>query len=276
MKALLTGSYGFIGRNLENHLINLKAEIKTINEDIFEDENWWDKLQSILEEFKPSVIFHIGACSDTLEQRVNYMMVLNYEFTKRLADWSKNNNCKLIYSSSAANYGTNNKYPSNLYGWSKYAAEDYVRLSGGIGLRYFNVYGPGEEDKGRMASIAYQMFIKNIKKENIQLFPGKPHRDFVYVQDIVLANIYAAQNYKDLSGSWYEVGSGNSRTFEDILDLMDIKYTYTDKSLIPVGYQFFTQSNKLKWMHGWKPNYTLETGIKDYINYLDKTYGKSY
>ena len=67
----------------------------------------------------------------------------------------------IIYSSSAANYGINNRYPSNLYGWSKYAAECYVVANGGIALRYFNVYGPGEEFKGNMASVAYQAYKTN-------------------------------------------------------------------------------------------------------------------
>ena len=124
-------------------------------------------------------VFHVGACSDTLETNVDYMMTRNYESTKIIMDWCVKNNKPMIYSSSAANYGTNNLYPSNLYGWSKYVGEGYVISNGGIALRYFNVYGPGEEDKGKMASVAYQMFIKNTKGEKITLFP-KNHKEILF------------------------------------------------------------------------------------------------
>jgi len=115
---------------------------------------------------------------NTLETNVEYMMTRNYESTKIMMDWCIENNKPMIYSSSAANYGTNGKYPANLYGWSKYVAEGYVISNGGIGLRYFNVYGPGEEDKGKMASVAYQMFVKHNKGEDILLFPKKSKKRF--------------------------------------------------------------------------------------------------
>jgi ADP-L-glycero-D-manno-heptose 6-epimerase len=153
-----------------------------------------------------------------------------------------------------------------LYGWSKYAAEDYVRLNGGIGLRYFNVYGPGEENKGRMSSVAYQMYMKKLNNEEVYLFPKKPTRDFVYVKDIISANIYAFENYESLSSKWYEVGSGESRPFEDVLKIMKLDFVYLDESVIPQGYQFYTCSNSKKWLKGWKPKYNLELGLKDYFD----------
>ena len=215
-------------------------------------------------------VFHVGACSDTLETNVDYMMTRNYESTKIIMDWCIKNNKPMIYSSSAANYGTNNLYPSNLYGWSKYVGEGYVISNGGIALRYFNVYGPGEEDKGKMASVAYQMFIKNVKGEKIVLFPKKPQRDFVYIKDIVSANIHALENYEELGGKYYEVGSGTARTFEDVLNNMGIEYDYTSEDVIPNGYQFYTCSDKNKWMSGWESTWSLESGIKDYCEYLKK------
>jgi len=197
-------------------------------------------------------------------------MTRNYESTKIIMDWCVKNNKPMIYSSSAANYGTNNLYPSNLYGWSKYVGEGYVISNGGIALRYFNVYGPGEEDKGKMASVAYQMFIKNVKGEKIVLFPKKPQRDFVYIKDIVSANIHALENYEELGGKYYEVGSGTARTFEDVLNNMGIEYNYTSEDVIPNGYQFYTCSDKSKWMNGWESKWDLEMGIKDYKEYLEK------
>jgi ADP-L-glycero-D-manno-heptose 6-epimerase len=172
----------------------------------------------------------------------------------------------LTYSSSAANYGTNNEHPSNLYGWSKYAAEDYVISNGGIGLRYFNVYGPGEQNKGKMASVAFQMNEKRKNNEEIKLFPKNPKRDFVYVKDVISANIYAFKNYEKLSGKYYEVGSGTARMFEDVMKIMSIPYDYHDNSLIPNGYQFYTCSDKIKWMTDWKSQWSLEDGLKDYFD----------
>ena len=267
---VITGTEGFIGANLLNTLKEKYPDglFLTINEDIFEDKNWDLMLETILHNYKPDAVFHIGACSDTLEKNVNYMMKVNYEFTFKLAELCKNLSIPIIYSSSAANYGVNNKYPSNLYGWSKYAAEGIVTALGGIGLRYFNVYGPGEEHKGRMASVAYQMYLKSQDNQEIKLFPKKPLRDFIFIKDIVSANLYAYENYSKLNSNWYEVGSGEARSFEDMIDNMGYEYTYHPESIIPEGYQFFTCSSSNLWMEGWQPQYTLELGIKEYLEYL--------
>jgi ADP-L-glycero-D-manno-heptose 6-epimerase len=270
-KVLLTGSKGFIGQNLKIELINQGFDVLEINEDIFSSTIWKIDLLLFLIRNKPKVIFHVGACSDTLEKDVNYMMILNFEFTKMLVDWSLQNDSKLIYSSSAASYGENNLHPSNLYGWSKYVAEQYVITNNGIGLRYFNVYGPKEEHKGKMASVAYQSYIKHMNGEECKLFPKKPTRDFVYVKDIISANIYAFLNYDNLNKKYYDVGSGESRSFEDVLNNLEIPYTYHDEKMIPEGYQFFTCSNKDKWMTGWKPEYNLEKGMNDYKSYLNQS-----
>lgn len=267
-KVLLTGSKGFIGQNIKEELLSLNYDVIEINEDVFESSKWKSNTLSILMEHKPNVIFHVGACSDTLEKDVNYMMSLNFEFTKLLTDWSKEFNSKLIYSSSAASYGENDDYPSNLYGWSKYVAEQYVISNNGIGLRYFNVYGPKEEHKGKMSSVAYQSYVKHQFGNECKLFPKKPTRDFIYVKDIVSANIFGFLNYDNLNNNTYDVGSGESRSFEDIMEIMGIPFTYHDETLIPKGYQFYTCSNKDKWMKGWKPQYNLELGLNEYKNYL--------
>jgi len=264
MRILITGTNGFIGKNLFNELEH-KHTILEINEDIFDIPKWYDEIFHLLNDFIPEVIFHVGACSDTLETNVNYMMTRNYEFTRCLSEWSNTMNCKLIYSSSAANYGTNGIHPSNLYGWSKYVAEQLVIKNGGIALRYFNVYGPLEHNKGKMASVAYQMLKKQEEGQEIKLFPLKPKRDFVYVKDIISANIFAMKNYKENAGDWYEVGNGVARTFEDVLDNLNIPYTYHDEKDIPNGYQFYTESKKHKWMFGWESKWNLENGLKDYI-----------
>lgn len=264
---LVTGSKGFIGKNLINELTS-KFKVFEFNEEDLEYD-WKQNLEEIFKQGLESV-FHVGACSDTLEQRVNYMMLLNYEVTKYITDLCSKHKTKLIYSSSAANYGVNNEYPSNLYGWSKYAGEGYVVSNNGIALRYFNVYGPGEENKGRMASVAYQMYVRYSGGKQVKLFPKKPLRDFVYIKDIVSANLFAMENYDSTNGCWYEVGSGEPRGFEDKMNIMKIPFTYHDEESIPSGYQFYTCSSKDKWMKGWTPKYTLEEGISEYKEYLKK------
>ena len=144
--------------------------------------------------------------------------------------------------------------------------EDYVVAKGGIALRYFNVYGPGEEHKGKMASMIYQ----NLNNNEIKLFPGKPKRDFVYIDDIVNANLYALENYDKLKGNWYEVGSGESNTFETIFDNLGLQYKYHNQSEIPKGYQFQTLSLENKWMPNWKPKFNLKKGLKEYKKYLNE------
>jgi ADP-L-glycero-D-manno-heptose 6-epimerase len=264
--AIITGTKGFIGGNLKKRLQN-DYQIIEINEDIFDNPDWKEELESIIIKSEASVFFHIGACANTLESDVNYMMIRNFESTKIISDVCRDKNIPLIFSSSAAVYGDYSGSPANIYAWSKLAAESYVIKNWGVALRYFNVYGPGEENKGKMASVAYQMWVKNKSGEKITLFPLKPSRDFVYVDDVVDANLHAYINYSSISG-WFDVGSGDSRTFEDILDIMDIDYEYASESDIPKGYQFYTKSQSKKWMDGWVPDYNLERGLNEYKNYL--------
>lgn len=255
-KVVVTGHKGFIGKNL----------IKRFENAVGIDESYdLELINGFLDANKPDVVFHIGACSDTLVKDVGYVMEVNYLATKWITDWCVKNNSKIIYASSAAIYGTENK-PANLYAWSKLVGEDYVINNGGIALRYFNVYGPGEEHKGRMASVVYQ----NWGNENIKLFPNKPKRDFVYVDDVVNANIYAYNNYDKLKGKWYEVGSGEAKSFEDIFDYLELSYTYHSEDKIPNGYQFYTKSDTNNWMPGWKSEFNLETGIQKYKKYLNE------
>lgn len=269
MKILVTGTKGFIGKQL---LIRLSLE--NDNDVLGIDDkymlgNWKENINRVLQYANPEVIFHVGACSDTLEQDVNYMMVRNYESTKLLADWCKNNKDKrMIYSSSAANYGANGEHPSNLYGWSKYVAEDYVLSAGGIALRYFNVYGPGEQNKGKMSSFLYQAYQKVKKNQEVLLFPQKPTRDFVYIKDVVAANIHAMNAYDQNKDRYYEVSTSVSSSFEDVLNLAEIEYTYTTKNCIPKGYQFYTCGDNSKWMRGWSPEFSLARGVKEYIGFL--------
>jgi len=267
----ITGAKGFIGNSLLKHLQNRGITAVSVDDEYFFDPKWGEVLELKLIEANPIAVFHIGACSDTLEQDVQYMMTRNFESTKIISDWCFKNNKPLIYSSSAANYGVNGVYPSNLYGWSKYVAEQYVIKNQGIALRYFNVYGPGEEKKGKMASFLYQAFIKQMNGEEVELFPLTPKRDFIYISDVVEANTYALENYAFLKSNYYEVSTANANSFESMLELLNINFKYINESQIPAGYQFFTCGNREKWMKGWQPKHDLNSGVLEYKKYLSKS-----
>lgn len=265
----MTGVSGFIGKRLVGLFPAENTHTYGLDEDYFDFENWRQELLSRLAQANPDTVFHVGACSNTLEQNVQYMMTRNYESTKVISKWCKSNNRRIIFSSSAANYGESGFYPSNLYGWSKYAAEDFVVHHGGIALRYFNVYGPGEQNKGNMASFLYQAYKKNLKNEEIRIFPGSPKRDFVYIEDVLSANLHAYSKYEELKGNVYEVSTGVAHTFEEKLQMFGFEYLYTEEERIPDGYQFYTCGNPQKWMPGWKPRFYLKEGVLDYRQKLE-------
>lgn len=269
MKILLTGSDGFIGSNLADELLQRGHELICWESDAVDD----------MEELKEAVaevtaICHVGAISDTMEHDYNKMLKYNYTFSKALFDMAGTK--RVVYSGSASVYGSKaNPNPLNIYAWSKLLAENYGRLRcpNFISLRYFNVYGDGEDIKNYpMTSIAYQSYDKN----SFKLFPGGAKRDFIYVKDVVHANVVALESIIKNSLSYdypagiYDCGSGVARPFEDVLDIMDIPYTYTSKNNIPEGYQFYTKANSEKFLPGWEPRYSLEDGLSAYKKYLKK------
>ena len=258
MKYLITGHKGFIGSNL---LKQLSDDVVKIESDIVNEDYCYDYLKDVVKSV--DIIFHIGAISDTTLQDSTEMLRYNYAFSKELFDLAQKYEKKVIYSSSAACYGDGGGMPLNIYGWSKLLAEQYgmAKCDDFVALRYFNVYGPGENHKGKMSSVALQSWNGEINK----LFPQKPKRDFVYIDDIVDANLHAINSPKGV----YEVGCGKARAFEEMLKFMEIEYTYRNKTDIPKGYQIFTRANKDKFMDGWKPKYSLEDGIKKYKEYLN-------
>lgn len=267
-RAVVTGAAGFIGKNLGAELESLGWVIYGVLENHLDLDEWEDKLQKEIDAFKPDAIFHVGACSNTLELRSQYIMERNFQSTKFLVDWCKNNSIPLIYSSSAANYGINGRYPSNLYGWSKYVAEAYVSSNEFVSLRYFNVYGPGEENKDNMASFYHQAFSMRSKGRVPKLFPGDPRRDFVYIKDVISANLAAFENSKICAGGIYDIGTSNPRSFEEGLEIIGIEYSYASNDAIPIGYQNYTCADLEKRLPGWTPKFQLEDGLSDYLEYL--------
>jgi ADP-L-glycero-D-manno-heptose 6-epimerase len=224
-------------------------------------------ISDITNEIKYGVtLVHQGAISDTQHGDNSELMMNNYEKSKILFDASYDNGCNVVYASSAASYGQNGS-PSNIYGWSKYCAEQYgIALFGDggespsfIALRYFNVFGSGESHKGNMSSIAYRA----MKNGVMSLFPGKPKRDFVYIKDVVDANFHAIKCEKVNTG-YYEVGSGEAHSFEEVCETLGVEFDYLSESAVPDGYQFFTRSSRDRWMPEWSPKYGLKDALMEY------------
>ena len=257
MKIILTGAKGFIGSNV---LKALKSR-GDYDYQIHQHKNQWENNLELENQVKNcDGIFHIGAISDTTLQDCNEMLYWNYTLSKKLFDLARKYDKKVVYSSSAATYGLGNGFPTNIYGWSKQLAEEYGLKANEkfVALRYFNVYGPGEQHKGKMASVAYQAY----KKGSFTLFPKNPKRDFIYIDDVVAANLAAFK----LDRGVFDVGYGEATPFEDLVSGMGIEFNYTTEDKIPGWYQFYTCADKNIRIPGWEPKYNVKQGTKNYVN----------
>jgi len=321
-RIVVTGAAGFIGSCLVGYL-NYKGFNKIILVDDFSRK---DKLSNLeqkrfsdvierseffewLFEEKPKLgfFFHMGARTDTTEFNYAVHQQLNVEYSKKVWDYCTVHDVPLIYASSAATYGNgelgyddNNQVvnllrPLNPYGVSKNEFDKWVLHQKNhpafwSGLKFFNVYGPNESHKGRMASVIFQAFRQIKKFGQVDLFKsynstyrdGEQLRDFVYVKDI-LKVCYWLMEHRPASGI-YNVGTGRARTFHDLakatfggLDLSPkIEYVEMPED-IRMTYQYFTQANinKLRSIGYVDEFFTLENGVDDYVrNYLSK--GKYY
>lgn len=267
MNFLVTGTKGFIGKAVTNQLSQDKHDVIELD-DILAVDGWKNIVESILKRKKFDGVFHIGACSDTQNYDIGYVGPRNIEFTFFLSDVCAELNIPLIFSSSASVYGNKNK-PETLYAWSKYIGEKYVLKNGGVALRYFNVYGYNESHKGNMASFLYQAITLKKQKKPIIIFPNKPTRDFVYIKDVVSANLSALESFESIKGNYFDVGTGTSHSYEELLSLAKLEiHSYANQSLIPNNYQYHTCANKDKFLPNWKPKWSLEDGIIDYLKTL--------
>jgi len=178
-------------------------------------------------------IFHEGACSATTEWNGKFMMENNYEYSKDLLHYCIERDIPFLYASSAATYGGNDTFkeelqfekPLNVYGYSKFQFDQYVRnlwkdaaahgetLSQITGFRYFNVYGPREQHKGSMASVAFHLNNQINAGENAKLFEGEHKRDFVYIDDVCKVNLWFFDNA--VSGI-YNLGTGQAESFLEV------------------------------------------------------------
>ena len=252
MHYVVTGAAGFIGSRLVAALNragisdilavdDLENGAKAKNLASVEIEDYLDKREflSQLETGRLDggieVILHQGACSDTMQTDGRYMMENNYAYSKSLFDWSQEEEVPFLYASSAAVYGPGKEFgetrenedPLNVYAYSKFLFDQYVRkrLAGSTvqvaGLRYFNVYGPNEAHKGRMASVAFHAFNQYRAEGRVKLFEGsdgygdgEQQRDFVHVDDAVSVNLWLLEN-RGISGV-FNCGTGHAQTFNDV------------------------------------------------------------
>ena len=252
MYIVVTGAAGFIGSNLVRAL-NARGESDIIavdnltNADQFrnladcEIADYLDQDEFIARigagdfEDDLTAILHQGACSDTMETDGRYMMRNNYRYSVSLLDHCQDNDIPFLYASSASVYGAANEFtekrgseaPLNVYGYSKYLFDQYVRrmlpdrTSQVAGFRYFNVYGPREQHKGRMASVAFHLFHQYRAGGRVKLFEGsggygagEQRRDFVFVDDVVKVNLEFL-DHPARSGI-FNLGTGVAATFNDV------------------------------------------------------------
>jgi len=244
---IVTGAAGFIGSRLVEGLNrrgiteiiavdNLSQGEKFRNLAGCEIADYVDQSQLIasLEKYEGAVeaILHQGACSDTMESDGRYMMENNYSYSRRLLDWCQEEEIPLLYASSASVYGAGPDYreeracerPLNVYAYSKFLFDQVVRgmlresTAQVVGLRYFNVYGPNEAHKGRMASVAYHAYRQLLAEGKVKLFvgsdgyrDGEQRRDFIHVDDCVALNLWFLER-RGVSGI-FNCGTGRAQTF---------------------------------------------------------------
>jgi len=244
-------------------------------------------------------IFHEGACSATTEWDGRFIMENNYEYSKALLHWCDRHQTQYLYASSASVYGAGsvfkeerqNEHPINMYAYSKFQFDQYVRRflsqasaqthSQVVGFRYFNVYGPREQHKGSMSSTAFH-FHNQISENGIaKLFAGtdgyengEQRRDFVYIEDVVDVNLWFLDNPKQ-SGT-FNLGTGRSQSFNDMAKAVVKWHGKGELSYIPFpehlkgAYQSFTEADigALRDAGYEKEFRNVETGVKCYLDWL--------
>ncbi|MAH81572.1 MAG: ADP-glyceromanno-heptose 6-epimerase [Rickettsiales bacterium] len=309
---IVTGAAGFIGSNIVYDLNkkgftdiivvdDLTAGSKHLNLNSLSFVDYLDKDELIKElpniKGKVKTIFHQGACSDTTEHNGKFMMETNYTYSKNLLLWACEHNVDFLYTSSAAVYGKGNdgfredpicENPLNVYGFSKLAFDNYVRLllknkklsNQILGLRYFNVFGYQENHKGKMASVPYHFYNQLIETNKMNLFEGSKNflRDFIFIQDVLAVNYYF---YLSKQSGIFNCGTGNARSFYDIAVHVKNFYEGSEINFIPFPdelkgrYQTFTQANidQLRLL-GCNHHFTsLEEGIDAYFDVLKESNG---
>lgn len=316
---IVTGGAGFIGSNIvkglnergrEDVLIvdNLTNMVKFKNIQGLKALDYMDKNDFIVaikngkfDDANIEVIFHEGACSDTMEYNGKYMMENNFEYTKTLMHFALKKKIQLLYASSASTYGSGkhgfSEKPAceealNVYAFSKLFFDNYARRyfdaaeSQIVGLRYFNVYGPQENHKGKMASMIFQMFNQWKAEGKVKLFEGidgygngEQVRDFIYVKDVVKVNFFF-WDHPELKGI-YNCGTGHAHTFNTLAKGVLKYFGSGELEYVPFPevlkgkYQSFTEADSSKLLAaGYDGGFTdIEEAIAEYCALLDKNDG---
>ncbi|HJY77787.1 MAG TPA: ADP-glyceromanno-heptose 6-epimerase [Burkholderiales bacterium] len=321
MYYVVTGAAGFIGSRIVEALNragvtdivavdNLSRSAKVANLTRLEIADFLDKGEFLqrLDSFDGAVeaVLHQGACSDTMELDGRYMMENNYRYSKTLLDWCQEAEIPLLYASSASVYGAGAEFreeracerPLNVYGYSKFLFDQLVRraLPGKTaqiaGFRYFNVYGPNEAHKGRMASVAFHAYNQLAATGKVQLFEGsagygngEQRRDFVHVDDVVDVNLWFLE-HREVSGI-FNCGSGRAQTFNQLAAATINSVQGTDHTArelaqrgfieyipFPEGlrerYQSFTEADLSRLRAaGYRGEFkNVENGVASYVNEL--------
>ncbi|HTP73157.1 MAG TPA: ADP-glyceromanno-heptose 6-epimerase [Burkholderiaceae bacterium] len=251
MRVVVTGAAGMVGANLLRGLNAVGIDDIVAVDDLTHGAKYANLLGARIADYfdkgefyarfargefgRIEVVLHQGACSDTMEHDGQLMMAQNYRCTKDLLDVCQAQGTRLIYASSAAVYGGSSVFrespeherPLNVYGYSKLLTDQVVRRALGgngaqvVGLRYFNVYGPHEQHKGRMASVAFHHSAQYRDEGRVRLFgayggygPGMQVRDFVSVDDVVAVNLWFLQHGG--AKGIFNVGSGRAQPFNDV------------------------------------------------------------
>lgn len=309
---VVTGGAGFIGRNLVEAL-NRRGEANIFIVDSLGQGEKWRNLKGLefedvwgIEDFRSriqgdslpaiSTIFHLGACSATDEQNADYLLDNNYRTSRELCEWSLRGNVRFIYASSAATYGngehgysdadenTPNLSPLNMYGYSKHIFDLWALRHGHLnavaGIKYFNVFGPGEDHKSDMRSVVTKAISQISANGSVRLFrshrpeyaDGEQVRDFVYVKDAVEQTLFFHDN-PGVSGL-FNCGSGTASSWKKLalavfaalgkeprLEFIDIPRSIREK------YQYHTLADTRK-IHSAgfsRPFFPLEAAVKDYV-----------
>lgn len=311
-RIVVTGAAGFIGRNVVAEL-NARGYDDLLLVDLLGTDDKWKHLlglryedilspESFLELVQDDAlgdvesVIHLGACSATTERNADYLLDNNYRYTRALCEWCLEHDTRFVYASSAATYGngelgytddpavTPNLRPLNMYGYSKHMfdlwALKHDLFDKIVGLKYFNVFGPYEDNKGDMRSVVSKSYGQIKSSGKVQLFKsyrpeyadGEQMRDFIYVKDAVAVTLHFALSKG--AGGLFNCGTGQARTWKDLVlavyAAMDVK---PEIEFIPMPehlrgkYQYFTEADVSRLRDaGYAGRFhSLEDAVRDYV-----------
>ena len=311
---IVTGGAGFIGSNLVQGLNargitdflvveDLTDGKKCLNlsdaqiHDYLDKDDFLARVQAG-QSFGPvDAVFHQGACSATTEWNGRYVMQVNYEYTKALLHWTTAHQLPFYYASSASVYGNGlvfkeareNEHPLNAYAFSKFQFDVHLRKlmadiqSPVVGLRYFNVYGPREQHKGSMASVAWHLQQQLKASDSVRLFdgcdgygPGEQKRDFIHVDDVVAVNLWLL-DHPEVRGI-FNCGTGRAQSFNEVAKAVISQHQRGQIDYIPFPdhlkgrYQSYTQADMgaLRAAGYHAPFLSVEQGVPRYMDWLAK------